>query len=157
MKLSAEFVTDWPEALVVETARGTLSAKRINPGYLKGLRHVWGNQAEADRRGAVLDQCIRADFTTQSTMRTINRQMLAARRVVQQYRKLGEGRSATVYAYQGQAPDFLADLAALARKQEVHDDAGRALYLLTLQGQRAAHAFNERQETLGIADAEVPY
>jgi hypothetical protein len=122
--------------LLREFARGTLGAKRCSAQYLDALRIVLGNQADAERRGYVLEMNRRVSFAPERVLRTIIDQMQAAGITVGSVVGLGEGRSQVVQCFDNseRVPylrDNTSSRAAAAilertdRAQEAKDDACR--------------------------------
>lgn len=108
-RFQGHLVTTAPETLLEDFARDELGAVRLNDKYRHALRVVLGNQAEAERKGYVLEQNIDVDFASPRTMRTINGQMNAVGVTVGQRVGLGSGRVQTVQCFtpSGMAPPLL--------------------------------------------------
>jgi hypothetical protein len=111
-----------------EFAREELGASRTGQPYLRALRVVLGNQAEAERGRYTLELNIRTDFATERVMRNIIDQMKVAGITEGKLVSLGEGKVQLVQCYphaHAHSRNFCQDLNAMLRDEEDRLEAGR--------------------------------
>ena len=135
------------DGLLREFGQDVLKAKRMSAKYLDALRIVLGNQADAERRGYILEMNLRLLFASERVMRNIIDQMKAAgicegRRVF-----LGGSKVQTVQCFNLIEPDDEDDLPDLEDYLRDWEDRADTMPP-TLVGPDALDA---------IAVAEVPY
>lgn len=127
-RLTEGFVANIHGECLREAARDILGAKRMSDRYLKTLRVVLGNQADAERRGYVLELNRRVEFAPPRVMRTIVDQMRRAGLTFDKRVSLGGNRTQVIQCYAGTKRSENEDEAAavlefLLRKEEAEADA----------------------------------
>lgn len=98
-RLRADLRTTTPEPVLRMLARESLGATRMSSKYLEALRVVLGNQAEAERRGYLVELNVRTSFATERTMRTILDQLQGAGAIFTKTVSLGPGRCQEVKCF----------------------------------------------------------
>lgn len=125
-----DLVANISDDLLREIAGSSLNAKRCSTDYLDALRIVLANQADADRRGYVLEVNQRNGFAPARVIRTIIKQMQAAGISWGHPVWLGPGRASTVQCLgrdPAEAPEGGRgrDLDTVYRLVEARDDRRR--------------------------------
>lgn len=129
VRLRADHASTLPADRLLDFAKTELGAQRCAQQYLDALRVVLGNQAEAERRGHVLEMNHRGEVSTQRVMRTIIDQMQAAGITFGATVMLGEGRGQVVQCFARRpSPQSCPESALefILRRAEAADDARRA-------------------------------
>ena len=101
MKLTAYYRCNIAADMLREIAVHDFGAVRCSTDYLKALAHILGNQAHADRTGALLEMNTIVPFASQRTMRTLLGQLQARGITRRLHRDYGPGRVQAVSFYQG--------------------------------------------------------
>lgn len=149
-------VANISDDLLREVAGCSLKAKRCSSSYLDALRIVLGNQADADRRGYVLEINQRNGFAPARVIRTIITQMQANEISWGHPVWLGPGRTSTVQCLgrdPTEAPEGgrSRDLQTMYRLTEAGDERRR----------EAAEARGELTEPTNpcpfVCGVEIPY
>jgi hypothetical protein len=140
MRLSSQHSTNYPEPLLREWANSALGARRCSADYLAALRTVLGNMSLADRLGVKLTFCIKVDFTTERTMRTILGQLRDAGQLQTKAWIDSLGRPHQSAVYRGR---MVAD----------HE---RNLYVRLQRAQEEVD-FHRSMHALGLEAADCPY
>lgn len=145
-RLRAELRTTTPEPVLRLLARESLGAVRMSSKYLEALRVVLGNQAEAERRGYLVELNVRTSFATERTMRTILDQMKAAGVTFTKTVSLGPGRCQDVQCF-GRLRAACSDADAPVELERC--------YRKTEAGHRVAPPLPPDPSPLGIPEHEV--
>ena len=141
----------------------TLGAVRCSAKYLEALNCVLGNQAAADRIGALLELNLDNPVCSPRTMRTILQQMHGAGLVNRHHKYLGAGRVQWVYVYRGRWMPRVKPERALHdhyRRIEEQDMQLQAYALDTWDGKAEAEMHRQRTTCLarlGISAEDLPY
>ena len=162
MKLTDTHRCNLAADMLRDIATQTLGAARCSSGYLNALSYVLGNQAKADRTGALLEMNTVVPFATARTMRTILSQLESRGMTFRLHRDFGAGRVQAVSFYQGRPHGRLPaheELERVYRHQEAEDDKRQQLDLRGLDGTKRARwmaASADHMAALRINEADIP-
>ena len=152
-RLQSHVVADISDDLLREFARDTLGAERCSEKYLDALRVVLGNQADAEKRGYVLEMNQRVSFAGAGVMRNIISQMQASDISYGCVVGFGSGRCQVVQCFARKQSkggrEAAEELKQMDRKLEVADDTRRDEAIANGRYVPVSYPF--------LTEADIPY